>query len=250
MDKISVIVPVFNDSEVIKSLYERLEPILVKFTDYEIIFVDDCSSDNTFDVLLKLQELYNKIRIIKLSSNFGQPGAIAAGIDNSSGDLLVVMDSDLQDRPEDIPLLINTMIERKVLMAVARTKGSKMTFRGSAGKLFHFLSNCLTHIEHDVDLRVFRVIDREALKLLEDYPVKKGTILSLLHRAGIPFAVVDLTKDQRYAGKSGYNISKLMKLAFQHFKDHFKLVSLRKYPGKPERRYQIGWIFDKRNKYV
>ena len=103
---LSVVIPVYNDEEVLEELYKRLKPVIDSLTNnYEIIFVDDGSKDKSFEKLLDLYQKDENIKIIKLSKNFGQHNSIAAGLENSSGDLVVLMDSDLQDRPEDLSLI-------------------------------------------------------------------------------------------------------------------------------------------------
>ena len=104
---ISILIPVFNDQEVLPELFQRLKALLNQYyPDHEILFVDDGSADNSWQIIEDLHKLDSQAKGLKLIHNFGQQNAIAAGLDNVNGDIVVIMDSDLQDRPEDIPKLI------------------------------------------------------------------------------------------------------------------------------------------------
>ena len=108
--KLSIVLPVYNEEENIQPLYELLSVVLNKCgRDFEILFVDDGSNDNSFEVLKDIQSSDNKVRLIKLRSNFGQSAAMDAGIRNSKGDIIVMMDADMQNDPRDIPKLLEKM---------------------------------------------------------------------------------------------------------------------------------------------
>ncbi len=211
---ISVIIPVYNDEEVLAELYNRLKPVLeANATTFEVIFVDDGSKDDSFKLLLLMQSRDNRIKVIKLARNFGQQNSISAGLDYAKGDIIVIMDSDLQDRPEDIPKLINAMEIEQNDMAIAKWIGRKDTLKK---KFFSFLflkvSNRITKLNYESGLGVFRAIKRTALEQFLCIPEKTGTILSLMYWSGIEYSVVELQRDPRFAGSSGYNLRKMLKL--------------------------------------
>jgi dolichol-phosphate mannosyltransferase len=105
--KLSIIVPVFNEAPVLAQIDARLSPVLRQLNvPYEVIFVNDASSDESLSVLKKLRELDQSYKIVELSRNFGQQLAITAGLDYGAGDAVIVMDDDLQDPPELIPELV------------------------------------------------------------------------------------------------------------------------------------------------
>jgi len=107
---ISVVIPLYNEEENIKELHTRLNDILPTVTkNYEILFVDDGSTDNTFGILNELNRKDKSVKVIKFRRNFGQSAAIAAGFDYSNGDVIITMDSDLQNDPADIPKLLETL---------------------------------------------------------------------------------------------------------------------------------------------
>ncbi|MFC1897962.1 glycosyltransferase family 2 protein [Candidatus Cloacimonadota bacterium] len=229
MKELSVLIPVFNDLEVLSELLKRLSPVLESITsNYEIVFVDDGSKDDSVQVLKELQDQDYRIKIVILANNFGQSNAIAAGLENSSGDVIVVMDSDLEDRPEDIPVLLNAIEENDVQMAIAQRKIRKDSlWKKFSSKIFFKFCAKVTDIEHPDDLGVFRVFKRNVYnKILQDKNLH-GTILSRFYRAKIPYVTVNLIKDQRYAGKSGYTFFRRCTLALDRLLPHLRNTGLR-----------------------
>ena len=128
-ESISILIPVFNDQEVLDELNERLMKVLPVLADrFEIMFVDDGSSDASWDKISELKKKNESVVGIKLMRNFGQQNALSAGLDHVKGDVVVIMDSDLQDRPEDIPRLIEALQNNDASMAIARWKTRKDGF--------------------------------------------------------------------------------------------------------------------------
>ena len=126
---ITIIIPVFNDEEVLKELQSRLQIMLNEnHYQYKIIFIDDGSTDNSWNIITELQNNDSNICGLKLLRNFGQQNAIAAGLDYAEGDVVVIMDSDLQDKPEDIPKLISALEENDASMAIAKWIRRKDSF--------------------------------------------------------------------------------------------------------------------------
>jgi glycosyltransferase involved in cell wall biosynthesis len=211
---LSLVIPVYNDEEVIQELYTRCKPVLDTITiNWKIIFVDDGSKDDSFKILMKLQLEDSRIGLIKLARNFGQQNAITAGLDMAKGDIVVIMDSDLQDRPEDIPLLLKAMEDEQKDMAIAKWISRDDSLKKKFfSKLFFTISQRVTKLNHEPGLGVFRAIKRSALEQIIDIPEKTGTILSLMYWSGIEYAIVELKRDPRFAGSSGYNLRKMLKL--------------------------------------
>jgi len=110
--EISIIIPVYNEAENIKELFLKIEDVLNKIQKtYEVIFVDDGSTDKTFDVLKELSERNNKLKAIQFRRNFGKSAALSAGLERARGDLIITMDGDLQDNPEEIPNFLEKIQE-------------------------------------------------------------------------------------------------------------------------------------------
>ncbi|MDA3867657.1 MAG: glycosyltransferase family 2 protein [Salinivirgaceae bacterium] len=212
--KLSVIVPVYNDQEVLPELHKRLLNVLPEIADdYEIVLIDDGSADNSWKIIENLKNKDNRIVGIKLIRNFGQQNAIAAGFDNIDGDVIVLMDSDLQDKPEDIPKLLEALYETESSMAIAQWKSRQdKSLKIFVSRLFYWFSQKYTQISHQPRLGVFRAIQRSTIDELRKYQEKTSTTLSLLYYVGVDYVPVELERDPRFAGKSGYNLKKMLKL--------------------------------------
>ena len=214
---ISVVVPIYNDSEVIHELIKRLSPVLESITaDYEIILVDDGSRDDSWLQMLVVRQANASIKAVRLSRNFGQQSAIAAGLSLTSKELIVLMDSDLQDRPEDIPVLIDALLaDEKATMAIAQWEERKDSrFKLAVSRLFQRVSNSITEIHTMPRLGIFRVMKKSVVEELRNFPEKTATTVSLLYYIGSRYVAVPLKRDARFAGKSGYNLSKMLALTF------------------------------------
>ena len=214
---ISVVVPIYNDQEVIAELHRRLRPVLEEITDrYELILVDDGSRDHSWEEMLQVRQANEHVRAVRLRRNFGQQSAIAAGLSLTSNDLIVLMDSDLQDRPEDIPTLIDALLaDPQAMMAIAQweeRKDSRMKL--AVSRLFQRVSNTITEIHTVPRLGIFRVMKKSVVEELRNFPEKTATTVSLLYYIGSRYVAVPLKRDARFAGKSGYNLSKMLALTF------------------------------------
>jgi polyisoprenyl-phosphate glycosyltransferase len=212
---VSILVPVFNNQEVLEELNNRLMKVLPQLCDnYEIVLVDDGSKDDSWAKIVALKKQNEHIFGIKLMRNFGQQNAIAAGLDHVSGDIIVIMDSDLQDKPEDIPKLIEALIKNDASMAIAKWETKRGSFyKKSMSQLFFRLSQRITKIKHQPNLGVFRAIRKEVVEELKKYQEKTSSTLSLLYWIGLDYTTVALDRNERFAGKSGYTLKKMLKLA-------------------------------------
>jgi dolichol-phosphate mannosyltransferase len=212
---LSIVIPVYNDEEVLDELVRRLIPVAESLSEqYEVIFIDDGSRDQSWKILMKLQKENANLKIIKLARNFGQSNSTAAGLDHANGDFIVIMDSDLQDRPEDIPKLIQSMEDNDTDMAIVKWISRKDSFmKILVSKLFHNVSNRITNLHYEPGLGVFRVLKKSALDQITSIPETTGTTLSLMYWSGFEYSIVELQRDPRYAGASGYNLRKMLKLA-------------------------------------
>jgi glycosyltransferase involved in cell wall biosynthesis len=216
-NSLSVAIPIYNDQEVIDELLRRLTAVLESIvSEYEIILVDDGSRDNSWAVMNEARKTYQHLRIARLSRNFGQQNAIAAGLSLTTKDLIVLMDSDLQDRPEDIPVLIDALLaDPEASMAIAQweeRKDSRMKI--AVSRLFQRVSNRITDIHTMPRLGIFRVMKKSVVEELRRFPEKTATAVSLLYFIGSKYVAVPLKRDARFAGKSGYNLGKMLNLTF------------------------------------
>ena len=216
-NSLSVVVPIYNDEEVISELLRRLTAVVEDIvSEYEIILVDDGSRDHSWAVMQQERAKREHLRIARLSRNFGQQNSIAAGLSLTTKDLIVLMDSDLQDRPEDIPVLIDALLaDEEATMAIAQweeRKDSKMKI--AVSRLFQRVSNRITDIHQMPRLGIFRVMKKSVVDELRNFPERTATAVSLLYYIGHKYGAVPLKRDARFAGKSGYNLSKMLGLTF------------------------------------
>lgn len=214
---LSVVIPIYNDEEVIAELLRRLTAVLTQIVkDYEIILVDDGSRDRSWSVMQSERQQREHLRIARLSRNFGQQNAIAAGLSLTTKDLIVLMDSDLQDRPEDIPVLIDALLaDPQATMSIAQwqeRKDSRMKI--AVSRLFQRVSNRITDIHTMPRLGIFRVMKKSVVEELRRFPEKTATAVSLLYYIGSHYVAVPLKRDARFAGTSGYNLRKMLQLTF------------------------------------
>lgn len=216
-NSLSVVVPIYNDEEVICELLRRLTAVVEEIvSDYEIILVDDGSRDRSWAIMQEERAQRQHLRVARLSRNFGQQNSIAAGLSLTTKDLIVLMDSDLQDRPEDIPVLIDALLaDPEATMAIAQweqRKDSRMKL--AVSRLFQRVSNSITDIRTMPRLGIFRVMKKSVVEELRRFPEKTATAVSLLYYIGSKYVAVSLKRDARFAGKSGYNLRKMLALTF------------------------------------
>lgn len=210
-------IPIYNDEEVIPELLRRLTAVVESIvSDYEIILVDDGSRDRSWEIMQEERAKRDYLRIARLSRNFGQQNSIAAGLSLTTKELIVLMDSDLQDRPEDIPVLIDALLaDGEATMAIAQweqRQDSRMKI--AVSRLFQRVSNSITDIHTMPRLGIFRVMRKSVVEELRRFPEKTATAVSLLYYIGHKYVAVPLKRDARFAGKSGYNLSKMLSLTF------------------------------------
>lgn len=214
---LSIVRPFFNDEEVISELFQRLYTSLEKINlSIEIVLVDDGSFDNTIKIIenesYRLSN-YN-LKLIKLMRNFGQMAAITAGTSNAKGKYTVLMDSDLQDRPEHIELLYKKIIEKELPMINSyRRKRKDSTLQVIGSKIFHLLSTKLKDLKFPRDVGVFRIFETKYFIQMLNTQDNTTTILSLMDWTGVKYETIELDRDKRFSGKSGYSFSKMISLA-------------------------------------
>ena len=213
--QLSIVSPVYHGEKMVEQLVERISKSVSTITpDYEIILVNDASPDNSW---LKIKELCAKeprVKGVNLSRNFGQHYAISAGLSVCSGEWIVVMDCDLQDRPEEIPHLYNKAQEGFDIVYARRVVRHDGFFKRISSKIFHSVFDWLSGIKTDSSISNFGVYN----KIVIDEYNKMGEVArsfdSLIKYLGFNTATVDVKHDSRGEGKSSYTLKKLLSLSF------------------------------------
>ncbi len=220
----SVVIPVFNEEDNLESLYHRLSKVLEdSCTNYEIIFVDDGSTDNSLKIIRRLRETDSGVKIISFSRNFGHQVAITAGIDYASGSAVIVMDADLQDPPEVIPRLVEKWREGYDTVYAIRESRKDSIFKKAIAFIFYRLFQRMSDVDIPVDAGDFRLMSRRVVDILKTMPERNRYLRGLASWIGFNQARIRYARDKRYAGKSKYTLWKLARLAldgvtsFSHF---------------------------------
>lgn len=214
---ISLVVPVFNESEVIGTFYQRASAALADlrgFT-YEIIFIDDGSHDDTYEQLSGFAAADPHVRVLKFSRNFGHQIAITAGIDHAQGDCVVAIDADLQDPPEVIAAMIEQWCEGyDVVYGVRSERDGENALKLATASAFYWLLQRLTTIEIPRNVGDFRLMSRRAVQQLKQLREKDRFVRGLVSWVGFKQTGVTYHRDKRYAGETKYPYRKMIKFAF------------------------------------
>jgi dolichol-phosphate mannosyltransferase len=214
--EISVIVPSFNEEKNVPLICERLTSTLSQISDdYEIIFVNDCSKDNTLEVIKQLSKKDSHVKYISFSRNFGHQIAVSAGLDLCKGEAVVIIDADLQDPPELILEMYKKYKEGyKVVYARRKSREGETWFKKITAKLFYRFLSAMTSIEIPVDVGDFRLVDKVIVKHLRNMPEKSKYIRGQISWIGYKQTFVEYDRDARLYGKTNYPLKKMLRLAF------------------------------------
>ena len=212
----SIVVPVFNEEDSVESLFQRLGAVVNKIPQYrwELVLVDDGSSDKTIEVIQKHRTLFpGTVRLVEFSRNFGHQPALLAGLKESSGQVVIVIDADLQDPPE----LFSSLLEKyeqgcDVVYAVRRSR-QEVFFKRWAYNSFYRFMDMMTDIRIPLDAGDFGLVTRRVAQLLVEYPDKDLFLRGLRSWAGFRQAGLEYDRPKRAAGETKYTFSKLLKLA-------------------------------------
>jgi glycosyltransferase involved in cell wall biosynthesis len=211
----SIVVPVYNEAEVLQALYNRLTPVMAGLGEsYEIIFVNDGSTDESPLLLQDLQGTDKHLKVLSLSRNFGHQIAITAGLDHSSGQAVVVMDADLQDPPEVIPRLVDQWRKGYDLVSAVREKRrGEGLFKRATAALFYRLLQHLTATEIALDAGDFRLMSRKAVETLKGIRERSRFLRGLSGWIGFRQTSVSFVRDVRQAGETKYPLKKMVRFA-------------------------------------
>ncbi len=212
---ISIVSPEYKGEKMVQQLVDRITASVSTITDnFEIILVNDASPDNTWAEIEKVCAKDKRVKGLDLSRNFGQHYAITAGLNYAKGDWVVVMDCDLQDRPEEIPNLYKKAMEGYDIVQARRVVKHVGWWKRMSSVWFHAVFDWLSGSKSDPGLANFGIYHKRVILEFLKIPQQARSFGTLLDLLGYNKYYYDLEQDSRLEGKSSYNLSKLLKLAF------------------------------------
>ncbi|WP_205699969.1 glycosyltransferase family 2 protein [Cohnella luojiensis] len=212
---LSVVVPMYNEEEVIEVTYRRLKVVLDTLGEtYEIVFVNDGSRDGTSDIVRGMCKADPTVKLIEFSRNFGHQIAVTAGMDHSSGRTVVLIDADLQDPPE----LILDMVARwregyDVVYGKRIERKGESWFKKMTAAMFYRLLRTMTSVNIPVDTGDFRLMDRKVCDALTSMRERSRFIRGMVSWAGFKQTSVDYVREERFAGETKYPLRKMIRLS-------------------------------------
>ncbi len=211
---VSLVVPILNEVETLPAFHARARDALVEAgEDYEMVFVDDGSTDGSLDVLRALAADDPRIRVVSFSRNFGHQTAVTAGLHRAAGDHVAVIDGDLQDPPELVPKMVARAREgHDVVYAVRRSRAEGLPMR-TAYRVFYRLLRRVSYLDIPPDSGDFAVMSRRVVDLLNEMPERDRFVRGIRAWVGFRQTGYPYDRDERYAGTSKYPFGKLVRLA-------------------------------------
>lgn len=214
MIKYSIVVPIYNEQEVLETCYKELKNVMDQ-TDspYELIFVNDGSFDNSLNILKDIAKNDSTVGIISLSRNFGHQNAITAGMDYASGEAIIIIDADLQDPPEVILQMIQKWKEGyHVVYGKRKKREGEGPFKKLSAFLFYRILRTITTVDIPVDTGDFRLIDKQVCLVMKHQITERNRYMrGLISWVGFNQTYVEYKRDKRLAGKTKYPLKKMVK---------------------------------------
>ena len=216
MKKISVIVPMYYEEKVAEECYNRLTNVLknIKDYEYEIIVINDGSKDKTLEILEKLAQNDEKLKVISFTRNFGHQAAVTAGLKYVTGDAIVIIDADIQDPPELIPEMLKLWEDgNEIIYGKRKTREGETAFKLLTAKMFYNTLNALSDVEIPKDTGDFRLVDRKVVDTINLLPEHNKFLRGLFSWVGYKQTPFEYERKERFAGKTKYSLKKMLKLA-------------------------------------
>ena len=212
---LSVVAPCYNEEDVIDIFLEKIFTVLTELNkSYEIVFVNDGSSDRTLEILITKAEEYDAIRVINLSRNFGKEAALSAGLDMTFGEVVVPIDVDLQDPPDLILDFVKKYEEGYDVVVGKRVDRTTDSFaKRISAETFYKLHNKISDIEIPNNVGDYRLMSRRVINELKRLPETQRFMKGLFSWLGFKTAIVEYTREARVAGKTSFNGWKLWNFA-------------------------------------
>ena len=216
MKKISVVIPMYYEEEVVKECYVRTKVVLNGLSNYEheIIFVNDGSKDKTLELLEEIANEDKNVKVISFSRNFGHQAAVTAGLKYTTGDCILIIDSDMQDPPELLVDMIQLWEEgNEVIYAKRKTRKGESKFKLLTAKMFYKILNGLSDVDIPKDTGDFRLVDRKVVDIINSMPEHNKFLRGLFSWVGFKQMPIEYERKERFAGKTKYPLKKMLKLA-------------------------------------
>lgn len=225
---LSIVIPTYNEERNITVLYKELKSVLNKYP-HEIIFVDDGSVDNTFNILKTISEKDRKVKLISFQRNYGKSAALSAGFNNTKGNVIITLDADLQDDPKEIPRFIGKLKQGYDLVVGWKFKRKDPPTKTIPSKFFNILTSVLTKVKiHDINCG-FKAYRRDVIKNINIYGELHRYIPVLAFWKGYKVGEIKVEHHPRRYGKSKYGATRL----FKGFVDLITVKFLMSYGRKP-----------------
>ena len=215
--RLSVVIPCFNEEESLSELYKRVAAVCREVADasFEIVLVDDGSTDSTWAGICGLSAAHTNAVGVKLSRNHGHQLALSAGLSVARGELILIIDADLQDPPELLPQMIRLVIDQgaEVVYGQRTVRHGESALKRGTAALFYRLLDALTDVQIPVDTGDFRLMTRRALNVLISMPEQHRFIRGMVSWIGFKQLPIPYERRERFAGETKYPFSKMLKLA-------------------------------------
>ncbi len=223
---ISIVIPVFNEETNIPVLYHRLNSVLESYR-HEIIFVNDGATDSSATIIENLYRKDKSVKLISLSRNFGHQMAITCGLDNTNGDVAIIMDADLQDPPELIPEMLKKWRDGfDVVYTVRRVRIGENRFKLISANLFYQIINILSSTKIPKNVGDFRLISKRVIETLRTTREYQRFLRGMVSWIGFKQIGIEYKREKRYAGQSKYSTTEMSKLGLNALFS-FSLLPLR-----------------------
>ncbi len=216
MEKISVIIPMYFEELVAEECYKRVSTVLkgINNYEYEIIFINDGSTDKTLEILESIAKNDNRVKVISFSRNFGHQAAVTAGLKEVTGKVAVIIDADLQDPPELIPEMVKLWEEgNEVVYGKRKTRDGESVFKLMTAKMFYKTLNYFSDVDIPKDTGDFRLVDRKVVDKMNSLPEHNKFLRGLWSWLGYKQYAFEYERKERFAGKTKYPLKKMLKLA-------------------------------------
>ena len=213
--QVSVVIPVFNEELVLHEFYPRLKKEAENWgKSYELLFVDDGSTDNSFELICKWKKIDSNIRVIKFTRNFGQQAAVLAGFRESRGNIVVQIDSDLQNPPEEIKRLLGAFTDEVDLVVTIPRKRRDSSLRILGSKILHSLAQALFGNRFKLNLSSFRAMRRSVLEKIDQCQDRSRYMAVLMSWMAVPTVHVEVDHHLRKMGQTKYGVLPLLRLTW------------------------------------